>query len=336
MIDSLTKARGLRPGRLGLCLGGAATAAALALAVPALAASSASASTRTPASGYAFRTLNNHRDLTFNQLLGINKAGVIAGYFGSGMAGHPNKGYLLRPGYAQRDYVNENFPHSAQTQVIGLNNVGNTVGFWANAAGANFGFYTAGGRFHEVNYPKAPMASPQVDQLLAINDHGVAVGFYTNSANNNRGFTYNIHTKVFKRVLIPGASQGLTGPSLMAAGINNNGVIAGSYVTSGGETVAFVATKHTFTTLVFPHSTSTQAFGINNAGEVVGDYTTGSGKSMKMHGFTWTHRHGFKGVSDPHGLNTTTINGVNDHGQLVGFYVDAAGNTDGFLATPRS
>ena len=31
---------------------------------------------------------------------------------------------------------------------------------------------------------------------------------------------------------------------------------------------------------------------------------------------------------------TTTINGVNDAGDLVGFYLDAADNTDGFLATP--
>ena len=30
----------------------------------------------------------------------------------------------------------------------------------------------------------------------------------------------------------------------------------------------------------------------------------------------------------------TTINGVNDAGDLVGFYVDSAGNTDGFLVTP--
>ena len=39
-------------------------------------------------------------------------------------------------------------------------------------------------------------------------------------------------------------------------------------------------------------------------------------------------------VDDPHGAGTTTINGVNDHGQLVGFYVDSNGNTDGFLASP--
>ena len=34
------------------------------------------------------------------------------------------------------------------------------------------------------------------------------------------------------------------------------------------------------------------------------------------------------------GVGTTTVNGVNDAGDLVGFYVDSAGNTDGMLATP--
>jgi hypothetical protein len=31
---------------------------------------------------------------------------------------------------------------------------------------------------------------------------------------------------------------------------------------------------------------------------------------------------------------TTTFNGVNDRGQIVGFYVNGAGNTIGLLATP--
>jgi hypothetical protein len=34
-------------------------------------------------------------------------------------------------------------------------------------------------------------------------------------------------------------------------------------------------------------------------------------------------------------VNTTIINGVNNSGDLVGFYTDAAGNTDGMLALPR-
>ncbi len=48
-----------------------------------------------PTPSYSFTTLNNSNDLTFNQLLGINDHGEIAGYFGSGVAGHPNKGYYL-------------------------------------------------------------------------------------------------------------------------------------------------------------------------------------------------------------------------------------------------
>ncbi len=321
--------------RARLRVGSGAAAVALA-ATAALALAGTAGASVSPAvdHGYAFRTLDNHRDVTFNQLLGINKAGLIAGYFGSGATGHPNKGYLLQPGYSQRDYINENFPHSVQTQVTGLNDIGNTVGFWANAAGANFGFYTAGPHFHEVNFPDVPNSEPQMDQLLGINDHGVAVGFYENKAGNNRGFEYNIHTRKFTRVLIPGASEGLDGPSLTAAAINNNGEVAGYYVASDGETLAFVKTAHTFTTIMFPHSSMTQALGINDSGLVVGDYTVGTGSNAKMHGFTWQAGHGFREVNDPLGVDTTTINGVNDHGDLVGFYVGRGGNTNGFLARP--
>lgn len=77
------------------------------------------------------------------------------------------------------------------------------------------------------------------------------------------------------------------------------------------------------------------ALGLNIRDEVVGTYTVGSGSSAVMHGFTWTPQRGFSTVDDPHGVGTTTINGVNDFGQLVGFYVDANGNTDGFLASPQ-
>jgi hypothetical protein len=37
-------------------------------------------------------------------------------------------------------------------------------------------------------------------------------------------------------------------------------------------------------------------------------------------------------VNDPHGMATTTINGVNDAGDLVGFCTDGKGNTDGMVA----
>jgi len=45
------------------------------------------------ATNYAFQDIVNTGDVTFNQELGINSSGEIAGYFGSGNAGFPNKGY---------------------------------------------------------------------------------------------------------------------------------------------------------------------------------------------------------------------------------------------------
>src|ERR1035441_1522440 len=98
-------------------------------------------------SGWAFSTLNNRNDTTFNQLLGINNRGQIAGYFGSGAAGHPNKGYLLNLTHDASFFANENVPTAIQTQVIGVNDTGVSVGFWssqntANQTNNNFGFYT--------------------------------------------------------------------------------------------------------------------------------------------------------------------------------------------------
>ncbi len=330
------RARWAKPMRLGaaaVASGALAATAAFTLLTP------AGASTHSPSAAYHFRTLNNHRDVTFNQLLGINNNGVIAGYFGSGAQGHPNKGYRLVKPYGQGSYRNENFPGSKQTQVTGLNDTGTTVGFWstmntASMANNNFGFYARNGHFHVVNFPTGDNANPPVDQLLGVNDSGIAVGFYTNGQGGNRGFEYNINTHVFRRVLVPGAPGGTKAPSLTAAAINNNGTVAGFYVTSGGATDAFVKkTNGRFIKIAFHGATMTQAFGINDNGEVVGAYTLGSGSSATTHGFTWHNGH-FTTVDDPHGVGTTFINGVNNAGDLVGFYTDSAGNTDGMLATP--
>jgi hypothetical protein len=66
-----------------------------------------------------------------------------------------------------------------------------------------------------------------------------------------------------------------------------------------------------------------------------GVYTTGSGSSAQNFGFTWTERAGFTTIDDPNVMGATTVNGVNGQGDLVGFYVDSAGNTDGMLVTPN-
>jgi hypothetical protein len=313
------------------CASGQGAADSLALA----GASSATGLSSEMAGSYQVLKLNDSRDETFNQLLGINNHGVIAGYFGSGAAGHPNKGYALVPPFAQHSFLNENFPGAKQTQVTGLNDNGVTVGFWstqntASMTDNNFGFYELDGRFHKVDFPIGDGASPPVDQLLGINNRGIAVGFFTNSAGLNRGYEYDIWTHRFSRVEIPG--RGL-GPSLTAAAINDHGDVAGFYNKTSSQVDAFLKLgSGRFITLAYPGAAMTQAFGVNDSDEVVGTYTTGSVNAAVTHGFTWWDgKYASVNIS---GASSTAINGVNDEGDLVGFFTDAKGNTDGLLALP--
>ena len=91
-------------------LGGSSAGGAESVALSGSTTSSAAQIANGKAGGFQVLTLNDQRDITFNQLLGINNEGEIAGYFGSGNAGHPNKGYVLTPPFGQGDFNNENFP----------------------------------------------------------------------------------------------------------------------------------------------------------------------------------------------------------------------------------
>jgi hypothetical protein len=329
--------------RAGRLLGAALAAS---LPVVGAAAGPALADSHGGTSNFHFRTIDNQRDPTFNQLLGINQDGLIAGYFGSGEAGHPNKGYLLNTRHGQQSYMTENWPASSQTQVTGLNDHGVTVGFWSSTNNAGTGgnppvndnraFVTWHGYFIDGDYPSGAPASPPADQLLGVNDHNVAVGFYTDNSGNTHAYTFNISRNTYHHV----TPSGITNPS--GAAINNQGNIAGfgTDATGGpsnGQTVGYLLRRGgQVTVLSVPGSSETEALGINDRNEVVGFYTTGSGSSAATHGFTWTPSGGFETmVDDPNGVGATTVNGVNNEGQLVGFYTDAQNNTDGFLASPR-
>jgi Cu/Zn superoxide dismutase len=320
--------------------GGVAGATALAdvmRAAPTVTGAPAPAVTGGGPVSYGFRTLDSQADPTFNQLLGINNGGTIAGYFGSGAAGHPNQGYRLLPPHGHGSYQRENFPGAVQTQVTGLNNTGVTVGFWSSANNAsmvndNSGFWALGGQFHNANFPAGAPASPPVDQLLGVNDSGVAVGFWADANGKNHGYLVDVNTGAFSSVTDPNAP----GASLTAAAINSGGGIAGFYTSQSGNTDGFLESGDEFIDLAVPGASSTMALGVNDNDEVVGTYTAGAGGSAATHGFSWTLSGGFQSIDDPHGIGTTTVNGVNDAGDLVGFYVDGAGNTDGMLAAPKA
>jgi hypothetical protein len=281
--------------------------------------------------GWTFNTLNNSNDPTFNQLLGINNRGQIAGYFGSGAKGHPNKGYVLNLATTGSSFMNENFPIGKQTQVIGINDVGVTVGFWStqnkrSMSNNNFGFYTLNGQFHNVVFPTRNMSKPPVTQLLGVNDRDIAVGFFNGAQGDSHAFEFSIRGHWFRRLHIPGAM------SSTASGINNRGEIVGFFTTRKGAVKSFLITRHgTVVEFSIPRASSTMAFGVNDFGAIVGTFMRGSGNNAKSFGFVWQPGRGVRVVNDPMGSGATTLNGINNAGDLVGFFTDAKGNTDGLL-----
>jgi hypothetical protein len=290
------------------------------------------------ADALTFQDVINSGDPTFNQELGINNSDLIAGYFGSGMAGSPNKGYTVPYSSANpitAGFSSENFPSSMQTQVTGLNNIGTTVGFWSNTnlgvgLDDNFGFVEMGGGFSLANDPMAstvPSTGLFTDQLLGVNDSNVAVGFYVDDDGNTHGYTYNIGTMTYTTIDDPNATPGTTTTSA----INNSGEIAGFATNpANGNTEGFLDIGGVFSPFInAPGASSTMLLGLNNEGEAVGVATV-SGSMFGIICNTATFACGE--YSDPKGVGTTVFNGLNDNGKIVGFYGPTS-DTIGLVAT---
>jgi hypothetical protein len=114
--------------------------------------------------------------------------------------------------------------------------------------------------------------------------------------------------------------------------------VTGFLTAPSGTVVGFLLKDNHFYEFAFPHATGTTPPGINNNDEIVGAYTDGPAANPQTHGFTLINplkNAHFQTVDDPKGIGATTVNGLNDNGDLVGFYVNAVSKfTDGFLARP--
>jgi hypothetical protein len=129
-----------------------------------------------------------------------------------------------------------------------------------------------------------------------------------------------------------------------AQGVNNNGLVAGFYSIDGVHQHGFLYNPTTaqFNLLadpVIPNLVLTQFLGINDHGLAVGYYQLPDGS---QHGFLFdTTTDSYSFLDDPNaalsGVSITQITGVNNAGEIAGFYVDGTtGLQRGFLATPAA
>ncbi len=277
---------------------------------------------------FVFRTIDNPGDPTFNQLLGINDAGDIVGYYGSGQPGHPNIGYEIAAPYTQ--YVSNMQPGSVQTQATGINTARITTGFWSDTntgTDANFAFVRlrVGDKYAYVSAIDSLTASlPRISQALGINNSNIVVGFYNDASGASHGYAYNLTTSDYTAVNIAAAS------SSAVTGINDSNDICGYYTDAKSKiTFGFVKTALGLTRVSQPGSPTTQLLGINNKGVAVGFYVD---SNNTMQGLYYANG-ALTVVKVPGGFNGTVLNGINNKGQIVGFWTDAANNTHGVLVT---
>ena len=209
----------------------------------------------------------------------------------------------------------------------GLNNALTVVGGSNNAA-----FALNGALFSQLPNVNGTTAA---EIAFGINNAGLVVGQYTDSSTGtNPGFLYSGGSFT---ILNPVANAAVTN----AQGVNNNGLVTGFYSVDGVHQHGFFYNSGTSSFSLppdpnIPNLVLTQFLGLNDLGIAVGYYQLPDGS---QHGFLYniaTQTYTF--LDDPNaatsGLSITQITGINDAGEITGFYVDAnTGLQRGFIGT---
>src|SRR5260370_14065798 len=144
------------------------------------------------------------------------------------------------------DFTTLNFPGSVQTRFFDVNDLGDAVGAYVDAAGTEHAFLrTMEGAFSTID-PQGAISA----EARGINNAGQIVGFYIDSADIFHGFLL-IHNQ-FSNVDFPGAVD------TALLGINSNGDRVGASDFGDVTTsIAFALRNGKFTSLEDPTATPT-------------------------------------------------------------------------------
>jgi hypothetical protein len=112
------------------------------------------------------------------------------------------------------NFMAEDFPGSAQTQVVGINNAGDTSGSYVDQAGDTHGFIEIGGTFSTVDFPGTTF-----NRLLGLNDANEAAGYWQDSLGNQSPYTYQSGVFTSLDAGLPPHT------SAQASGVNNAGMV---------------------------------------------------------------------------------------------------------------
>jgi uncharacterized membrane protein len=270
-----------------------------------------------------FVTVNDPSSSTSSRVLGIDDLGQVVGNFGSGTPSDPSHGFSSLTPYTQ--FRTLNFPLAVNTVATSISGTRIVAGYFVdNSPGRHtFGFIRNRAIWTYYKDFKTPKGPNTVNELLGINDSGIAVGFYKDSYGND--MPYELADGHYQPLRPPGAV------TAMATGINKPGDITGAETLASGVTEGWALRNGVYSQFSYAGASSTQAFAINYQGEIVGSYVDGAG----THGFILTSlsQQQWQSIDEPNAAGVTVVTSINDHHTISGWYVDASGRTNGFVAT---
>lgn len=232
--------------------------------------------------------------------VGVNSAGDVVGTY-TDTAIH---GFLLRGGV----FTNIEPPNSIGSLATGINDAGEIVGYFTPQGDVHeHGFLFDGQNYATLDFPGALNTF-----AWGINNTGDVVGFYADSNSKFHGFKWN--NGGFATIDVPDSQY------TVLQGLDDFGHIVGYYLDMKGNQRGF-ATSSRGEFRYFRNSEA--AAGVNNHKIVVG-YNLGFRFNLATGSFLM--------VKFPNAVETACF-GINDLGQIVGNYRDAAGKTHGFLRT---
>ncbi len=238
-------------------------------------------------------------------------------------------------------WATADFPGANYNEATDLNTKdGTVVGIYSfDGQATDHGFTFKNGTYSSLDVPGEPFTD-----VWGTNSSGQIVGSYVDSLSDQHGFLYSGGAFTTIDVTFAGAT------TTTALGINDLGQIVGAWVDGSGIVHGFVDKAGTFTSIDDPNvapcpsnicliSQLTAATGINRNGEIVGIWQDSGGV---IHGFTLDPTlTTYMTVDEPNAATGqagygTVAWGVNDSGDIAGYYYDSGLAEHGFVYSNSS
>lgn len=274
------------------------------------------------AESYAFRTIDvpGAGATTVN---GINNHGDVVGTFVQDGIGY---GFL----FDGETFTTLTFPGAKSTMAKGINDAGQIVGSYSSSPFllGQHGFLFDHGEYTILDLPDA---GRRIIEAEDINNHGQITGIL---ADAEAVHAFLLEGEDYSRITVPDThrTEGL--------GLNDAGVVAGRTLEGEPPTIRGQISGHWsgFThnvdgfDLIRAGWVSVSVTDVNNAGQLVGWWEPNNGLDDYARGFFWDGSE-YSTIRYPSADDTMPL-GLNDNGQIVGYYWGREYGMHGFIATP--